>query len=1615
MISPEPELPNSPDRRLREFLILSGDRIPGRSGTLGLGSAVSIGDDDAAVACISFPSADVATVPLAAVQSHAHRTMWQLDVLDEVALEGLDGVTPDTLWTRLEKRSGFPLNVRDGRVRDYLWRAVICNPAVSSLSFFSLPADRPPLLWSDRFQNVSATGLFLDDDEQAAGDNAQSCVSGRPVRGSCKDIDVRQDVTAEVYADRSSLSDVMRQYGSKLVIVASQEDRNKALGLCEVDPFMFLSDKIYCFLELIGCRREQGLATIGADAAIIAVDSKTAFYYRKQLLKKHLISKNHFHMVSKGKSHVVKGSLIFLSRFHRKIYSPIEQAAVKVSNLLLSEPDQECDYVVLRENIDQTSRKMFSYVFANFAPNFDCFMKDAKQGDSVVKRKVVRLVKPVDLDAEDKDENDGEEDGDDDEAEDGADVCEESLEKARLFDPTRILADRSLLSQVLMAIERSETGLSLVEIGAQLSLTKLDARLLTKLLTKCGKVKFVKEEMGRTRASRYCSVSKLDHADNVVENARNGLQLQKSLETILKLERANMILDTLELAESNIVFGVYYFVKEIRRKEGPGKICDPKSVRRLLNMLEENGRLRVHQFDSSAGDKEHSVQVITKPDVSIDDPFLKGKVESYFFRLNNKNTKEAEATRRAAVKQSVKKNPKSPLPEKVDEGVYVYNPSVGRKKYGCQAKMRKIFTLYKFLFQQLHVVAVRREQSASYGDWRDHIVPLPHKNNRVPIRDLVPRFPVYIFCRVVNVMYEIPGLVQLLQDPAKQNVPLNQASDVITKGLLFARKYVYNILSLMTFLVGMGLAELGNADAPDKDEVTVKILNKFSFTHTGVTDNYTFNSVEDIEKCEEEMAMHCQSPCSGCSLSANLFAHQTRNWYDGPRIKPIHVFPFHIPPDSSMQITLLPAPEPVDPDSADEVPNSSRKRGQKRGSQQPSSVTPRKRMRSATTTASSEVTSESVTPRKRRPAMDDKDKHALTILNRRRCIWSQQEDNFLLLCRVATLLLSQESIMYINARLVRDEMHRVIPHSQNKTTNACRRRILYMLKDNRTRQNVLDWVSEFRQDDAFAEIDVPVVPKTNEQVWNDVFMDTMTKVLNKFASPRDEQSVAPLLQMNEQSLQAYDLVNYLGSSGMTRMPVFMDPKNCVDIYVNAVENVLISSLIMSHEGTRKEEKYSYALFKIYQRYPDSLIRSVVTKFKKNNIMAMNKKNNAQEHSMLKNRGVTPYKLSQHYSFLLQTKFAMDSLIRPIDLTVPFHDSEERCDACAVVSLLTSRSAKFTVSIPEDFIALDKDNPFAKSCNRLPGDILMSGDKRCSSRSVLYAFREQLSLNTKQPRDKIQDYLVLNKCTVSVESTIRNPLSHLFASATQTLFSKPVFTPIPDQVRDELDQLIQSRKELGCTRQEIESSFGVFPHRSLTEMVHAKVVYRVGVNTFRWVHRNFLAPWIVRSASRISSAVSDANERRQRRESQHDIEYIAKVWRRPSGDPDTSILYKLMAAIVGHVMTYPGISQDAILSHFHITAPATQLLEMIELLISGGCISMVIISSRPKTRLFSSVSSCSLFEADDSHRLDDDASSIRAAERFFEVTPNGILILSQVREELAQSGARVGGDVSEAQA
>jgi general transcription factor 3C polypeptide 1 len=103
----------------------------------------------------------------------------------------------------------------------------------------------------------------------------------------------------------------------------------------------------------------------------------------------------------------------------------------------------------------------------------------------------------------------------------------------------------------------------------------------------------------------------------------------------------------------------------------------------------------------------------------------------------------------------------------------------------------------------------------------------------------------------------------------------------------------------------------------------------------------------------------------------------------------------------------------------------------------------------------------------RKPYYDEKDREALKLMRKLRVDWSDQEDSFLLICKVAGAYLCQFSrTAMVSYTAVRDLMHKHFPESHNKTSRACQRRLNYMMKNGATADNVTLFLADVQRDAA---------------------------------------------------------------------------------------------------------------------------------------------------------------------------------------------------------------------------------------------------------------------------------------------------------------------------------------------------------------------------------------------------------------------------------------------------------------------------------------------------------------------------------------------------------------------
>ncbi|NXS07405.1 TF3C1 factor, partial [Neodrepanis coruscans] len=429
--------------------------------------------------------------------------LWAL--LDEVALEGLDGITAAALWQRLAARSPpFPLPLRP-ETQQLLWAALSAQP---DLRFFLLPRPRPPLRLHGRYEEIDLeTGILETKRDPVASDDiypVHMILDNKDgIQGSCQYYKERVDVTDQIR--RKDLQpcytykEAVEKWGEKLVIVASQDQRYRALIGWEGDPDLKLPDFSYCILERLGRARWQGELQRDLHSGAFKVDAGKLHYHRRVLDRNGLITmQSHvIRLPSGAQQHSI---LLLLTRFHVDRRSKYDILMEKLSSMLSARSNQMETLGNLREELglcERTFKRLYQYMMnAGLAKVISVPLQDihpnggpykTKKGTDVMVR-CLKLLKEFRKKMEDY--------HDDDE--------EEIITKA--VQPVDIVCERDMLTQAYELIEsRGTKGISQAEIRLAMNVGKLEARMLCRLLDRYKVVKGFMEDEGRQRTTKYVS------------------------------------------------------------------------------------------------------------------------------------------------------------------------------------------------------------------------------------------------------------------------------------------------------------------------------------------------------------------------------------------------------------------------------------------------------------------------------------------------------------------------------------------------------------------------------------------------------------------------------------------------------------------------------------------------------------------------------------------------------------------------------------------------------------------------------------------------------------------------------------------------------------------------------------------------------------------------------------------------------------------------------------------------------------------------------------------------------------------------------------------------------
>ncbi|XP_062866959.1 general transcription factor 3C polypeptide 1 isoform X2 [Trichomycterus rosablanca] len=451
--------------------------------------------------------------------------------LDEVALEGLDGITIPSLWIRLEDRQPrFPRSL-DTLTKEYLFKYLVSHEEVS---FHLLPQNREAVILYDRFSDIDPeTGIqeLRRSVSQQQDVYPVSVIKDDPqgVQGSCLYYRERKDVGAlirtETRAPKLTLQGALKKWGNKLVLVASRHIRSRALIGSEGNPELKLSDPSYCILERLGRARWQGEVQRDLHNCAFRLDAGKIHYLRKSLDKNGLITMQSqvVRLPSGAQQHSI---LLLLKRFHVDRRSKYDILMELTSNILSEMPNHIGIMIKLRDQLhvcERTFKKMYQYMLAAKMVsvvtlplqelNPDAGPCKTKKGTDVRVR-CLKLLKPYSRNkVEDGDEED----------EDGDGPARRSVQ------PQARDLERDLLTQAYeIVVTTGSKGISQSELRTRLNVGKLESRMICKVLDRNKMIKGFMEDEGRQRTTKY--ISKL-----FVEQSKLNLDFTKERERSEKL------------------------------------------------------------------------------------------------------------------------------------------------------------------------------------------------------------------------------------------------------------------------------------------------------------------------------------------------------------------------------------------------------------------------------------------------------------------------------------------------------------------------------------------------------------------------------------------------------------------------------------------------------------------------------------------------------------------------------------------------------------------------------------------------------------------------------------------------------------------------------------------------------------------------------------------------------------------------------------------------------------------------------------------------------------------------------------------------------------------------
>ncbi|GFY76301.1 general transcription factor 3C polypeptide 1 [Trichonephila inaurata madagascariensis] len=766
-------------------------------------------------------------------------------LLDEIALEGLDGITLEILWKRIIGRPSFPIPIDDDS-KEFFWNQIAKH---NDIEIYELAKPR-------KFS---------------------------PVLNRLDDMDYEFDTADEFY---KNISDpYLPIVPVKDVLVASPKIRLLSLIGTVTDPLINMTLEEYCLLERIGRSRYLGEVPQGEGSlqATKAFFCKQLHYYLKKLTVKGLITKQNLNMRNK-KGNMYIGNLFHLKRFYKKQKVRMTTWMKCLCDILNEKPQKREACRILKTEVgisDKTLRILTNRSFEKWVKftTIPCreFYANGSHKDWYTLKgqekmvKVVQLVKHYDEDSEKEEDDENSEQ-------------DEHLSLNCYFDTSKIYYGKSLIHQLFCHIKNAgPEGISSGDLGKIMTLPKLDIRSLLQALSKNDCIVTILEDRGRQKVKKYVAETYANENKHY-----SALKKRSMIETIkpLQLISSNADLDTdthVEENEDNILASkpdkgcdnesdaiykndfktnkfvnlnvksevrelenvpnstekpsfemetfstrreLHQYITKKEREESYNFKLDIRSLGSLVNKLHDSKKIKIIKVALKSENKSTELEFICDNSTIASDPGIQSAIQQAKSKLIGTfkkshqniqtNDKQNYSCRYQSNKSSVKAG-KNVTALKMQKRCLILQHS--RENF-IHPRMAPKFERAKIFHSFLHYIVYQHKGDTKNNDqqcvyhksksWKRFLPPLPNhdKHGCCLLTDIYSNIPLSLFTKIAFLTENIPELICFLKDKEKAHYLIKYLPQEMRNKLMGNRKYLFFIMDVLKILSQMGLISI---------------------------------------------------------------------------------------------------------------------------------------------------------------------------------------------------------------------------------------------------------------------------------------------------------------------------------------------------------------------------------------------------------------------------------------------------------------------------------------------------------------------------------------------------------------------------------------------------------------------------------------------------------------------------------------------------------------------------------------------------------------------------------------------------------------------------------------